>query len=457
MWKLSTTFRTLIVTSFTQEGNPATVFHELGRKRDSSDTLFTSEDDLHTVALETFEGEMGRLYRTFVCGYYPGLLAQAREILDTAIAAVETYAHEFEGVTDDLTQLRDEADAIHDRLESAASANNSAARTVLNAPSASTQQVAFNSFKTTNETYHATLGEWNTCIQSAHDQLNSLDEAARIATGEITALPEPDFDVYRGHAGQPEAKENEKQGKLKVNTDDLDAAGSTISNIADSMADEIEGFNGLVGCDARQGFHLEKAFNAFESFWHEALNDLQQKVKKLGNAGCHIATEIEQAELGNADRFISLESDLANGAWSTFTKTTENYCHSLTSSPDKFIAESGRIASRVFFPVGVSFDVATTVNDIRNGEDVDIAIISSLAGATAPAIGMGAGALGGATLGSLGGPGRTATGGTAGGALGAAFGGFFSGAVNKSVEYLLERNRYGQWDDLHHKNYVKEQ
>ncbi|SER62613.1 hypothetical protein [Corynebacterium cystitidis] len=180
-------------------------------------------------------------------------------------------------------------------------------------------------------------------------------------------------------------------------------------------------------------------------------------MKKLGNAGCHIATEIEQAELGDADRFISLESDLANGAWSTFTQTTENYFHSLTSSPDKFIAESGQIASRIFFPVGVSLDVATTVNDIRNGEDVDIAIISSLAGATAPAIGMGAGVLGGAALGSLGGPGGTATGGTTGGALGAAFGGFFSGAVNESVEYLLERNRYGRWDYLHHKNYVKEQ
>lgn len=111
-----------------------------------------------------------------------------------------------------------------------------------------------------------------------------------------------------------------------------------------------------------------------------------------------------------------------------------------------------------FSPIGPTLDVASTFKDIRDGEDIDIAIISTAAGSSAPVLAAGAeGAIAGARIGLAVGPGGSAMGATAGGVVGAAGGGAFSGAVNRISQYLLERNRYGQWDDLHHKNYVKEQ
>ncbi|WP_257202905.1 hypothetical protein [Corynebacterium cystitidis] len=442
---------------FSPGGNPPTVFHELSRKRDSADILFNADDDLRSVELGTFDGEMGRLYRTFACHYYPQLLTRAREVLEQAVGAVGTYACKFESIVVDLDRLRDDEANIRERLKTDAAANDQAAREVLNASTAFAQSAAFDTYTTANATYHATLREWNGCVQSAQDLLDDLDDAAKSTKDEIAALEEPDFNVYSGHAGQPQADDDDSHAVLYVNTDDLDAAGATISTIADSINDGIAGFNGIVGCDRRAGFDLETKFNVLEGLWSTALKALFRKIKKLGQSGCHIATEIEQAEKGNADRFIAPENDIPNGIWAGFSQATEDYFRSLAASPDEFIAESGRLASRVFSPIGPTLDVASTFKDIRDGEDIDIVIISSAAGATAPAIAAGVGAIAGARFGLVGGPGGTAMGATAGGVVGAAGGGAFSGAVNEPVEYLLERNRYGQWDDLHHKNYVKEQ
>lgn len=198
---------------FSPGGNPPTVFHELSRKRDSADILFNADDDLRSVELGTFDGEMGRLYRTFACQYYPQLLIRAREVLEQAVGAVGTYACKFESIVADLDRLRDAEADIRERLKTDAAANDQAAREVLNASTAS--------------------------AQSAKD--------------EIAALEEPDFNVYSSHAGQPQADDDDSHAVLYVNTDDLDAAGATISTIADSINDGIAGFNGIVGCDRRAG------------------------------------------------------------------------------------------------------------------------------------------------------------------------------------------------------------